>query len=611
MNMASSSSSWPRTPALHSSRAFHARSSEEAPLLSPNDTMSADAAEAKLQANVASSVRSAGSPIDDERPHVDVQAGVQNIEATAIVWTKKTLIIAYILLWFIYFVETMLNGTTFALTPYVTSAFALHSLTPTVSILSSIIGGVTNLTIAKVIDVFGRPHGLLFCMCLGTLGLIMMAGCNGVEAYAAAMIFHTVGNNGVQYILSVFIADTTQLKNRGLMQALMNSASLITCWLPGPISQGFLNGPGWRWCFGMFSILVPIVVMPLFGLLMNNFRKAKRAGLVPARNSDRNALKSFLHYCREFDAVGLLLSSAGVALFLLPFNLYTTQGRGWGSPLVISMLVVGIVLMLAFIAWEKFFASVSFIPYKLLLDRTVFGACLLCTALFMSQAVWNSYFGSFLQVVQGLNVRDTSYVTQSYTVLSVLVAVSVGYLIHRTGYFKYVSLFVGIPLSLLGQGLMIHFRTPGNIGYIVMCHVFISFSQGILIITDEIAILAGASHEHVAACLAIVGIFGNIGAAIGLTIAASIWQDIIPTKLMEYLPAEELPNFLMIYGDITTQLAYPEGSPTRVAIQHAYGDAMIRLWAASTAVWVLGVIGVLMWRNINVVDIKQTKGHVW
>ncbi|KAI0568875.1 MFS transporter, partial [Pyrenophora tritici-repentis] len=146
---------------------------------------------------------------------------------------------------------------------------------------------------------------------------------------------------------------------------------------------------------------------------------------------------------------------------------------------------------------------------------------------------------------------------------------------------------------------------------ILVCQIFIAIAQGVIVICDEIAILATVSHEHVAVCLAVLGIFANTGGAIGLTIASAIWQDILPKKLMEYLPPEELPNFLMIYGDISTQLSYPMGSPTRLAIQHAYADALLRLLAASTGVWVIGAVGVLMWRNINVKDIKQTKGNIW
>lgn len=567
--------------------------------------------DAKEGNRVAASEHSVGSPVTDELPEPDAQSGVQVVEATTLAWPKRALVVAYVMIWIIYFVQTLLLGTTGALVIYVVSAFLSHSLTPTVGIISGIIGGVTNLTIAKIIDVFGRPNGLLLCLLLGTVGLVMMAACNNVETYAAAMVFNTVGNNGIVYILSVFIADTTRLKNRGLMQALMNSASLITGWIAGPLAEGFLSGPGWRAAFGMFSALVPFAVLPLFALQMWYLRKAKRMGLLQKRNSGRTAVQSIFHYAREFDAIGLLLLSAGVALFLLPFNLYSFQGRGWSSPLVISMLVIGLVLMIAFVIWEVYFASVQFFPYKLLRDRTVLGSCLLCTCLFMSFQVWNSYFSSFLQVVQGLSVENASYVSQSYTVVSVLVAIAVGYIIHRTGHFKLVSLVVGIPLSILGQGLMIHFRTPGNIGYIVMCYLFHSISQGILIITDEIAILAAGGHENVAASIAIVSIFGSIGGSIGLTISGIIWQDIFPKSLLANLPLDQMEMFPLIYGDIVTQMSYPVGTPTRNAINQAYADAFLRLLATSTGIWAIGAVGVIMWKNIDVRNIKQAKGQVW
>ncbi|KAL8722331.1 MAG: hypothetical protein Q9225_001179 [Loekoesia sp. 1 TL-2023] len=540
------------------------------------------------------------------------QPGVQKIEAVTVAWTTSALIFAYVMIWLTYFVEGMLSGTTTALTPYVTSAFAQHSLTPTVGILSSVIGGVTNLTLAKILDVFGRPQGYLFCISIATVGLIMMAACSNVEAYAAAQVFYTVGNNGLQYSLSVFVADTSSLRNRGLMQAFASSPNLITCWLAGPISSGYLKGPGWRWCFGTFTILIPAITLPLFGLLVYNYYRAKKQGFVPKRESQRTAWQSFLYYCREFDAVGLILLSGGVALFLLPFNLYTLQAKGWHSALIICLLVFGIVLMIIFAIWERFFAPVTFIPFSLLLDRTVFGACILSATLFISYNCWNSYFSSFLQVVNDLSVTHASYVVQTYAVGTVLCSLAVGLLIHYTGRYKPVCLYFGIPLSILGMGLLINFRQPdGYIGYIVMCQIFISFGAGTIIICDEIAIMAAASHQHIAVVLAVLGMFGNIGGAIGLTVAAAIWQGVLPKKLAEYLPASELPNLPLIYEDITTQLSYAVGSPARIAIQHAYGDAQKMMLIAGTAVWAVGLVAVVIWRDIRIIGIKQTKGHVF
>ena len=558
------------------------------------------------------SVHSGHDPDGDESLiDAHAQPGVQNIEAVTVAWTTTALIVAYVMIWLTYFVEGLLSGTAAALAPYVTSAFAQHSLTPTVGILSSVIGGVTNLTLAKILDVFGRPQGYLCCIFLATVGLIMMAACSNVEAYAAAQVFYTVGNNGLQYSLSVFVADTSSLRNRGLMQALASSPNLITCWLAGPISSAYLKGPGWRWCFGTFTIIIPAITLPLFGLLVYNYCKAKKQGLVPKRESQRTAWQSFLYYGREFDAVGLILLSAGVALFLLPFNLYTLQAKGWRSALIICLLVFGIILMIIFVVWERFLTPVTFIPFSLLLDRTVFGACMLSATLFVSFYCWNSYFSSFLQVVNDLSVTDASYVVQTYTVGSVLCSLAVGLLIHYTGRYKPVCLYFGIPLSILGMGLMINFRRPdGNVGYIVMCQIFMSFAAGTNIICDEIAIMAAASHQHIAVVLAVLGMFGNIGGAIGLTIAAAIWQSVLPKKLAEYLPASELPNLPTIYEDITVQLSYAVGSPARIAIQHAYGDAQMLMLIAGTAVWTVGIVAVVMWRDIRVIGIKQTKGHV-
>jgi len=238
--------------------------------------------------------------------------------------------------------------------------------------------------------------------------------------------------------------------------------------------------------------------------------------------------------------------------------------------------------------------------------------CILSATLFVSFFCWNSYFSSFLQVVNDLTVTDASYVVQVYTVGSCLCSIAVGLLIHYTGRYKPVCLYFGIPMSILGMGLMINFRQPDvNIGYIVMCQIFISFTAGTIIICDEIAIMAAASHQHIAVVLAVISMFGNIGGAIGLTVAAAIWQGVFPKKLAEYLPSSELPNLTTIYEDLTVQLSYAVGSPARIAIQHAYGDAQTMILSAGTAVWALGIVAVVMWRDIKVVGITQAKGHVF
>ncbi|UNI16182.1 MFS siderochrome iron transporter 1 [Purpureocillium takamizusanense] len=541
-----------------------------------------------------------------------LQAGVQSIEATTTAWTQTALVAAYAMIWVIYFVNTTQQGATSALTPWVTSAFQQHSLTPTVALMSQIVGGVFKLTLAKILDVFGRPQGYLLAVVLTTLGLAAMAACRNVETYAAAQVFYWVGFNGLDYCLSIFVADTSSLRNRGLVFAFSSSPYMVTAWLSGPISEAFLNGPGFRWGFATFAVVTPVVALPLYFLFMHNYHKAKRRGLIPERKHGQGPTQTFVHYAQEFDLVGVLLLSIGLALFLLPFNIYSRQELGWRSPMIVSFLVTGIVLLVLFALWEWRCAPVKFIPYSLLMDRTVFGACILACVSFTSYYIWDSYFNSFLQVVNGLSVTQASYVGQVYSVGTCLWALVVGLLIRKTGRFKWLALYVGVPLLIVGVGLMIRFRQPNvHVGWLVMCQALIAVAGGTIVICEQTAVMAAAaSHQFVAVVLAVESMFAALGAAIGLTVAAAIWQAVFPRKLREYLPASELGNLDKIYGRLDVQLSYPVGSPARIAIQRAYGDGQRMMLLGGTSVLIIALVAVAMWRDINVKSMKQVRGNV-
>jgi hypothetical protein len=379
------------------------------------------------------------------------------------------------------------------LASYVTSEFKIHSLTSATSVMAAIIGGLTKLPLAKLIDIWGRPQGYLAMLGCLTLGLVLMAASNSVELYAAAQIFYWVGHNGTEYVIGIFVADTSRLKNRGLMFAFLSSPFMITAWLSGPLASAFLGietidgkavvaGIGWRWAYGTFAIIVPIVSLPLFVLFQWNYKKALKAGLITIEKSERTFAQSVKYYFVEFDVIGLFLIMTGLVLLLLPFNIYSYQRAKFTSTLISCMIGLGVFVLAAFLLWEKYGARVSFLPMHLLRDRTVLGACLLAAVVFFGFYMWNGMFFSFLQVVSDLPVTEASYIGNIYSVGSCLWSFAAGIVIARTGRFKAQALFFGIPVTLLGAGLMIHWRQPGvNIGYIIMCQVFIACAGGTLV----------------------------------------------------------------------------------------------------------------------------------
>ncbi|KAL2145708.1 hypothetical protein VTI28DRAFT_6403 [Corynascus sepedonium] len=548
---------------------------------------------------------------DSDEISLDAQVGIQDVQALAKVWTRSHLIMAYASIWCILFTDALQQTMSTTLTPYVMSSFASHSLTAATTIFSNLIGGLFKLPLAKILDIWGRPQGFVVMMVCLTIGLIMMAACNSVQMYAAGQVFYWVGYNGITYSITVFIADTSALKNRALMFGFASSPYIITVWIGGPLANAFYNGPGFRWGFGAFAIITPAICSPLLALFYVNYRKARAAGLIPDRKSDRTWLQSLKHYAIEFDVVGLLLITGGLALILLPFNLYTRQAEGWKSPMLIAFFIVGGLLLIAFALYEKFLAPKTFVPYELLMDRTVMGACILAGVLFVSFYIWDSYFSSFLQVVNGLDMTKSSYILNIYSIGSCFWSLIVGVLIRATGRFKWLALYFGVPVTILGVGLMAHFRQPDvNIGYIVMCQIFIAVAGGTLVICEQMAVMAATTHQYIAVILAVEVMFASIGGAIGSTVAGAIWNGVFPQKLAQHLPPESQGNLTTIVGSLDVQLLYDIGTPTRTAIQRAYGDAQRIMIIASTVVQVVSLVSVIIWKDYKVKDFKQVKGLV-
>ena len=309
---------------------------------------------------------------------------------------------------------------------------------------------------------------------------------------------------------------------------------------------------------------------------------------------------------------GVFLFAGGLTIFLLPFTLASSAPNGWRSGHIIAMIVVGFVLLICFGLYEIYLAPVPFLKNAFLTDRTVIGACLIDATYMVSYYCWNSYFTSFLQVVCDLSVAEAGYVNSTFQVVSGVLLFIVGYLIRRTGRFKWLF-YITVPIYTFGLGLMIYFRQPNvHIGYIIMCEIFISIGGSVFILLVQLSVLAAVDHQHVAAVLALLYVSGTMGGAVGNAISGTIWTNTFLPALQRYLPQSAAENVLTIYSSLPAQLSYPIGSPERLAIQHAYGYAQARMLAAGTGVFGLAFIWVFLLRNLDVSKNKsQTKGTVF
>lgn len=135
------------------------------------------------------------------------------------------------------------------------------------------------------------------------------------------------------YSIDVITADASKLKNRGLAYAFTSSPYMITAFAGSKASEGFYQDISWRWGFGCFAIILPVVAAPLFFVLKTNLRKAKRQGVLGREKSGRTLWQSICHYVVEFDGMFCsrlcLLVLDGLTWLFLFSSIGRLPVRGW------------------------------------------------------------------------------------------------------------------------------------------------------------------------------------------------------------------------------------------------------------------------------------------
>ncbi|KAJ5628152.1 Siderochrome iron transporter 2 [Penicillium lividum] len=501
-----------------------------------------------------------------------VDLGQQKAEAVALVWSRPVVFMIYAWIWVCFFMLALHSSICSNLIPFVFSDFDLAPQVSTAYILSAIIGGVLKLPLA-------------------------------------GYVLYWVGYNCLYLILDIYVADTSGMRSRAFAFAFATTPFICTAFT-GPLAATSIRADyGWRWGFGIFCIIQPVVFCPLAFVFKYYECKASRMGVWKRTPSGRTRIQSIIHYIHEFDVIGAFLLMAAWVLFLLPFSMAQYGRAQYKSASFIAMVVVGFCTLFGFAAWEKWGARTHFIRYELLRKPTVMGACACSAILYFSFYLWDQYFFNFVSITYDLDSTITGYMSQIYNVGSCFWSPIIGLVIWRTRRFKYICLFFGVPLMILGSGLMIYFRGENHgLGFLIMCQIFIAFAGGTLVIGEDMAVMATAGREGTPIMLALVGLSSSIGGAIGYAVCIAIYNNVFVEALRSQLPNDLRANATHIYtAGIISQKSYPVGSPIRDAVNYAWSYSQKMNCIASTCVLVLLIPAVAVWKNYDVGK-KQNKG---
>ncbi|MGW2830744.1 MFS transporter [Streptomyces sp. NPDC001286] len=235
----------------------------------------------------------------------------------------------------------------------------------------------------RIADLVGRKRTFI----IGLIGFAAASALGGA-ATGPGMLFGARALQGAfaavlaPSALSLLTTTFTDPKERGkafgIYGALAGSGSAIGFIVGGLLTE-YLN---WRWCL---YVNIPIAIVAVFGAFALLHDRPGRTGA-------------------RLDVPGVLLGCGGLVAIVYGFS--EAQPRGWGDPLVLTLLAVGAVLLAAFVWWQSR-APMPLLPLHIVKDRNRAGCFLtmgLATIGMFGLFLFMTYY---LQVVLGYSPVKT------------------------------------------------------------------------------------------------------------------------------------------------------------------------------------------------------------
>jgi MFS family permease len=209
--------------------------------------------------------------------------------------------------------------------------------------------GVLAPFVGPMADLFGRKTLFIIGLAVSVIGAVVCAATPNAGGFIAGQVLMGFGAV-IQELLAIAVAsEIVPTAKRPMYAALILCA--ILPWSPGTLYANFIASASWRWVGCALAIWFSITLVIIFVF----YRPPPRVNSMGLSKKD---------LVKRIDFVGGFLITAGLVLFLVGLN-YGGQPYPWVSAHVLTFLIIGACLFIAFGVWEFFFAPYPLFPRRI------------------------------------------------------------------------------------------------------------------------------------------------------------------------------------------------------------------------------------------------------
>ncbi|EJU02249.1 MFS general substrate transporter, partial [Dacryopinax primogenitus] len=318
--------------------------------------------------------------------------------------------------------------------PTIASEFNSLSQQQSIALAYLLTSTVFQPLFGRATNLFGSRSVLFTSVFIFELGSLLCAVAQNFVWLCCARAIAGIGSVGLNVTIMVAVSQIVPIKERGRYMGIIY-ARLVVSTVFGPLIGGGLVQWNWRWCFYINLILA----VPAVGILLAYARKLPH-------NTKPNVT------WRDVDIGGIALVAAFTVALALGFN-WGGVVYEWNSPLIISLVVVGFVLVPTFVFWEIKVAPFPLIPMHMFKYRNVtagvvnnFFSSVSLQGIFIYLPSYYQIVRHDAQIISGLDILP-------YAMPVLFVSTACGWVISKTGHVPG-YLWLGGAINLAGIGLL-------------------------------------------------------------------------------------------------------------------------------------------------------------
>jgi EmrB/QacA subfamily drug resistance transporter len=418
----------------------------------------------------------------------------------------------------------------------------------------------------KLGDQYGRKRLFQIAIVIFLIGSALCGMAQNMPELIAFRALQGLGGGGLMVLSMAIVGDVVSPRERGRYQGLFGAVFGATSVL-GPLLGGvFTEHLSWRW---VFYVNLPVGVVAL-------------AVIATALRIPRKSTRHVIDYLGTF-----LIASVATCLVLVASLGGTTWG--WGSPQIIGLAVLGVLLAVLFVLVEQR-AAEPVLPLKLFRVRTFALAAVISFIVGFAMFGAMTYLPTFLQVVQGVSPTMSGVHMLPMVAGMLLSSTGSGQIVSRTGRWK-VFPIAGTGVTALGL-LLLH-QLDENSATGEMSVYFFVFGLGLGLVMQVLVLIVqnAVSYEDLGVATSGATFFRSIGASFGVAIFGTVFASRLGDKLAHALQGTRLPAGVTadaLKSDPRGISALPPA--LRPAALHAYASSITDVFLYAAPVALVGFV---------------------